>query len=131
MSTWPEEPGRSREVYLMNQDRLIRGEISPLARLEPVCQLHNGRNNAPSNADGGPYCEPDSGQVGCDAKTDQRVTLYACRASKVPGLVVEATAGHALPDDFEISNDLPYGNTCEVFAAVYRYRTAHNKVTAS
>ena len=112
MPTWPEKPERSRKMYLMYQDELIRGEISPLTRLEPVCQLHNGRNNAPANAHGGPYCEPYSGQVRCDAKTEQRAALDACRAGEVSGLGDEATAGHALPNNFEISNNLPYGNTC-------------------
>ena len=93
----------------MNQHGLIRREIRSLTRLEPVCQLHNGRNNGPANALGGSYCEPYSGQIGCDAKTEQRVALNSCRAGKVSGLGVEATAGHALADGFELSNDLPYG----------------------
>ena len=115
----------------MNQDGLIRREIRSLTRLEPVCQLHNGRYKAPTNALGGLYRKPDTGQVGCDAKSEQRVAPDACWAGKVPGMGVKDTAGHAIPDDFEFSNYLPYCNTCQIFAAVYRHRSAHHKIAAS
>ena len=102
MPTWPEKPGRSRKVYLMYQDGPIRREISPLTKLEFMCQLHNGRYKVTANAHGRAYGKLNSGWVSCDAKSEQRVAPDACRAGNVLGMEVKATAGHALPDDFEI-----------------------------